>query len=223
MAGCGNIYDKIIDFNETLDQMALTYMQEKYGESFSTPPQDQAVHYYPNMASGSVRAIPETHPEWIITVKFQQPREGEFTFTDNYVGFLIRDELAAFYLPYVQQVYGEEVITFVGEPGTISRPAEFDKNTTAEEYALGFMQAGCRIYTASDPEQRDAKAEELWQIMNSNGFAGTYKIYYMTQEVLEEITVEALRAGTRFPYMWQGVLYSSTNSDNPYEPVKWYN
>ena len=102
---------------------AEKYMKKKYGEKFKA--KAYGIDY-------SLYISPISHPEWEVTVSFPKPKLWNVEFQDNYVAFLLKDELESEVEKIAKEVY-EDCKVFC-EPMGFELPQEWNRDTTLEEY-----------------------------------------------------------------------------------------
>ena len=102
---------------------AEKYMKKKYGEKF------KAIEYGLDY---SLYVTPVNHPEWEVTVSFPKAKLWNVEFQDNYVAFLLKDELESEVEKIAAKVYGDCKVFC--QPMGFALPGEWNKDTTLEEY-----------------------------------------------------------------------------------------
>lgn len=104
---------------------ASRYMEKKYGEEFEGK-------YFYGMNNDSLYVYPIAHPEWEVTVTFSKKRIWNVEFHDNYVGFLLKEEMEKAIEEVAAEVYGN--CKPICLPLGFAMPDEWDRDTTLEEY-----------------------------------------------------------------------------------------
>jgi len=97
------------------------YMQKKYGEKFEGE----------YILEGSIYVHPKAKPEWKVAVEVYS-ENGLTYFSDNYVGYLKKEELEKYIYELVKPIYGEcKVYT---QPWGFSLDDSFNKDTDIMTY-----------------------------------------------------------------------------------------
>ena len=97
------------------------YMQKKYGEKFEGE----------YILEGSIYVHPKAKPEWKVAVEVYS-ENGLTYFSDNYVGYLKKEELEKYIYELVKPIYGEcKVYT---HPYGFSLDDSFNKDTNLMTY-----------------------------------------------------------------------------------------
>ena len=117
------------------------YMQKKYGEKFEGE----------YIVEDSIYVHPKTKPEWHAVVEVYS-KNGLTYFSDNYVGYLKKEELEKYIYELVKPIYGEcKVYT---QPYGFSLDDSFNKDTDIMTYVSNSDYTTC-IFTDKNVENRE--------------------------------------------------------------------
>ena len=145
------------------------YMQKKYGEKFEGE----------YIVEDSIYVHPKTKPEWHAVVEVYS-KNGLTYFSDNYVGYLKKEELEKYIYELVKPIYGEcKVYT---QPWGFSIDDSFDKDTDIMTYVSSGSYDSC-VFTykkAIDIEQDFRKACNIF--LNKNLQSTELMVTYITEE-----------------------------------------
>ena len=126
------------------------YMQKKYGEKFEGE----------YILEGSIYVHPKAKPEWKVAVEVYS-ENGLTYFSDNYVGYLKKEELEKYIYELVKPIYGEcKVYT---HPYGFSLDDSFNKDTNLMTYVSNSDYITF-IFTNKNVENREEDFEKSCNI-----------------------------------------------------------
>ena len=126
------------------------YMQKKYGEKFEGD----------YILEGSIYVHPKAKPEWKAAVEVYS-ENGLTYFSDNYVGYLKKEELERYIYELVKPIYGDcKVYT---QPYGFSLDDSFNKDTDLMTYVSNSDYITF-IFTNKNVENREEDFEKLCNI-----------------------------------------------------------
>ena len=126
------------------------YMQKKYGEKFEGE----------YIVDDSIYVHPKSKPEWHAVVEVYS-KNGLTYFSDNYVGYLKKEELEKYIYELVKPIYGEcKVYT---QPWGFSLDDSFNKDTDIMTYVSNSDYTTC-IFTDKNAENREEDFRKVCEI-----------------------------------------------------------
>ena len=151
------------------------YMQKKYGEKFEGE----------YILEGSIYVHPKAKPEWKVAVEVYS-ENGLTYFSDNYVGYLKKEELEKYIYELVKPIYGEcKVYT---HPYGFSLDDSFNKDTNLMTYV---SNSDYTTYIFTD-KNADSREKDL----QTNRLLVTYitkEDLYNFEEGLKDYTFNTLK------------------------------
>ena len=163
------------------------YMQQKYGEKFEGD----------YILEGSIYVHPKAKPEYHVVVEVYS-KNGLTYFSDNYVGYLKKEELDKYIYELVKPIYGEcKVYT---KPYGFSLDDSFNRDTDLMTYVSNSDYITF-IFTDKNVENREVDFEKLCNIfvdkdLQTNRLLVTYitkKDFYEFEEKLIDYTFNKLK------------------------------
>ena len=126
------------------------YMQKKYGEKFEGE----------YIVEDSIYVHPKENPQWHAVVEVYS-ENGLTYFSDNYVGYLKKDELEKYIYELVKPIYGEcKVYT---HPYGFALNDSFNKDTDIMTYVSNSDYTTC-IFTDKNVENREKDFKDVCDI-----------------------------------------------------------
>ena len=149
------------------------YMQKKYGEKFEGE----------YILEGSIYVHPKAKPEWKVAVEVYS-ENGLTYFSDNYVGYLKKDELEKYIYELVKPIYGEcKVYT---HPYGFAMDDSFNKDTDIMTYVSN-SDYTTYIFTDKNVENREKDFKDACDIFVEKDLqANSLLVTYITEEDLDK-------------------------------------
>ena len=190
--------------HEELDQALLRYMQSKYAiyedEFTIDQPGDEV------WASSDIFYSSTNEYELKLdTKKYKKRRSDEkvvvrYNFEkselyDNYISFVLRDEVEQNFKEVFDRVYSPESYELVMiVPNTPWEKANFKTTTTTEEYLDNITKKNIHVCVARDSKLIDQDLDNLLGQLKERSLAVDANIYYMTEEQLRAIKQKTIWA-----------------------------
>ena len=190
---------------------AEKYMKKKYGEKFKAKAYGDGYTLY---------VTPVNHPEWEVTVTFPKAKLWNVEFQDNYVAFLLKDELESEVKKIATEVYGDCKVFC--EPMGIKLPKEWNRDTTLEEYNTKNISV-LFLFVGGDGgnKERDVTAF-LEKHCNSDNKITLMDIVYISKEQLQELEERQLDwLFNEKLYYWRTHVALKGESELSYDEVEW--
>ena len=148
------------------------YMQKKYGEKFEGE----------YIVEDSIYVHPKENPQWHAVVEVYS-ENGLTYFSDNYVGYLKKDELEKYIYELVKPIYGEcKVYT---HPYGFSLDDSFNKDTDIMTYVSNSDYTTC-IFTDKNVENREKDFKDVCDIFDKKDLqTNSLLVTYITKEDLD--------------------------------------
>ena len=148
------------------------YMQKKYGEKFEGE----------YIVEDSIYVHPKAKPEWHAAVEVYS-KNGLTYFSDNYVGYLKKEELEKYIYELVKPIYGEcKVYT---QPYGFSLDDSFNKDTDIMTYVSNSDYTTC-IFTDKNVENREKDFKDVCDIFDEKDLqTNSLLVTYLTKEDLD--------------------------------------
>jgi len=166
------------------------YMQKKYGEKF------EGEYVYED----SVYVHPKSKPEWHVVVDFYI-ENGLTYFSDNYVGYLKKEELEKYIYELVKPIYGECKVYI--HPYGFALDDSFSKDTDLMTYVSNGNYA-LDIFTYENVENMETELNKTCSIFVENKLeCNVINVTYITQEnfsSLEEINIDNIYNSRNYYY-----------------------
>ena len=149
------------------------YMQKKYGEKFEGE----------YIVEDNIYVHPKAKPEWHAVVEVYS-ENGLTYFSDNYVGYLKKDELEKYIYGLVKPIYGEcKVYT---HPYGFSLNDSFNKDTDIMTYVSNSDYTTC-IFTDKNVENREKDFRKTCEIFVEKDLqTNRLLVTYITKEDLDK-------------------------------------
>lgn len=149
------------------------YMQKKYGEKFEGE----------YIVENSIYVHPKSKPEWHAVVEVYS-KNGLAYFSDNYVGYLKKEELEKYIYELVKPIYGEcKVYT---QPWGFSLDDSFNKDTDIMTYVSN-SDYTISILTDKKAENIEEDFRKVCDIFsNKNLQSDKLYVLYVTKEDLDK-------------------------------------
>ena len=166
------------------------YMQKKYGEKFEGE----------YILEDSIYVHPKAKPEWHAVVEVYS-ENGLTYFSDNYVGYLKKEELEKYIYELVKPIYGEcKVYT---QPYGFSLDDSFNKDTDIMTYVSNSDYTTC-IFTDKKAENIEEDFRKVCEIfVEKNLQTNRLLVTYITKEDMdkfEEKLISYTFNGLKFYY-----------------------
>ena len=166
------------------------YMQKKYGEKFE-------VEY---IVEGSIYVHPKENPQWHAVVEVYS-ENGLTYFSDNYVGYLKKEELEKYIYELVKPIYGEcKVYT---HPYGFALNDSFNKDTDIMTYVSNSDYTTC-IFTDKKTENIEEDFRKACEIFVEKDLqTNRLLVTYITKEDMdkfEEKLISYTFNGLKFYY-----------------------
>ena len=166
------------------------YMQKKYGEKFEGE----------YILEDSIYVHPKANPQWHAVVEVYS-KNGLTYFSDNYVGYLKKEELEKYIYELVKPIYGEcKVYT---QPWGFSLDDSFNKDTDIMTYVSNSDYTTC-IFTDKNAENIEEDFRKVCEIfVDKNLQTNSLMVTYITEEDLdkfEEKLISYTFNGLKFYY-----------------------
>ena len=148
------------------------YMQKKYGEKFEGE----------YIVDNSIYVHPKEKPQWHAVVEVYS-ENGLTYFSDNYVGYLKKEELEKYIYELVKPIYGEcKVYT---QPYGFSLDDSFNKDTDIMTYVSNSDYTTC-IFTDKNVENREKDFKDVCDIFDEKDLqTNSLLVTYLTKEDLD--------------------------------------
>ena len=148
------------------------YMQKKYGEKFEGE----------YILEGSIYVHPKAKPEWKVAVEVYS-ENGLTYFSDNYVGYLKKEELEKYIYELVKPIYGEcKVYT---QPWGFSLDDSFNKDTDIMTYVSNSDYTTC-IFTDKNADNREKDFKDTCDTFSEKDLqTNSLLVTYITKEDLD--------------------------------------
>ena len=177
------------------------YMQKKYGEKFEGE----------YIVEDSIYVHPKANTQWHTVVEVYS-KNGLTYFSDNYVGYLKKEELEKYIYELVKPIYGEcKVYT---QPYDFPNDDSIEKNTDIFTYAKKANYV-IRIFVSSDIEDRDKDFDSICNILvNDKMYCSRLVVTYISKKdlnTLHEIDVDKLFYTKKFHIRLTAVYNRSVN------------
>ena len=149
------------------------YMKQKYGEKFEGD----------YILEGSIYVHPKAKPEWKVAVEVYS-ENGLTYFSDNYVGYLKKEELEKYIYELIKPVYGEcKVYT---HPWGFSLDDSFNKDTDIMTYVSN-SDYTTYIFTYKNADNREKDFKDACDIFVEKDLqANSLLVTYITEEDLDK-------------------------------------
>ena len=166
------------------------YMQKKYGEKFEGE----------YIVEDNIYVHPKANPQWHAVVEVYS-ENGLTYFSDNYVGYLKKEELEKYIYELVKPIYGEcKVYT---HPYGFSLDDSFNRDTDLMTYVSNSDYTTC-IFTDKNVENREGDFENVCDIfVEKNLQTNRLLVTYITKEDMdkfEEKLISYTFNGLKFYY-----------------------
>ncbi|WP_024346994.1 hypothetical protein [Lacrimispora indolis] len=190
---------------------AEKYMKKKYGEKF------KAIEYGMDY---SLYISPVSHPEWKVTVSFPKPKLWKVEFQDNYVAFLLKDELESEVKNIATNVYGDCKVFC--RPMGISLPEKWNRDTTLEEYNTKNISV-LYLFIGGDGSNKERDITVfLEEYCKSDNKITLMDIVYISNEQLQELQERNLDwLFNERLYYWRTFVALKGESELSYDEVEW--
>ena len=190
---------------------AEKYMRKKYGEKF------KAIEYGMDY---SLYISPVSHPEWKVTVSFPKPKLWNVEFQDNYVAFLLKDELESEVKKIATDVYGDCKVFC--RPMGFALPGEWNRDTTLEEYYTDNIST-LRLFIGGDGSNKERDVTTfLEKYCKSDNKMKIMEIVYVSNEQLQELKERQLDwLFNERLYYWRTHVVLKGKSELSYNEVEW--
>ena len=148
------------------------YMQKKYGEKFEGE----------YIVDNSIYVHPKENPQWHAVVEVYS-ENGLTYFSDNYVGYLKKEELEKYIYELVKPIYGEcKVYT---QPWGFSLDDSFNKDTDIMTYVSNSDYTTC-IFTDKKAENIEEDFRKVCDIFDERDLqTNSLLVTYITKEDLD--------------------------------------
>lgn len=148
------------------------YMQKKYGEKFEGE----------YIVENSIYVHPKAKPEWHAVVEAYS-KNGLTYFSDNYVGYLKKEELEKYIYELVKPIYGEcKVYT---QPWGFSLDDSFNKDTDIMTYVSNSDYTTC-IFTDKNADNREKDFKDTCDTFSEKDLqTNSLLVTYITKEDLD--------------------------------------
>ena len=148
------------------------YMQKKYGEKFEGE----------YIVENSIYVHPKENPQWHAVVEVYS-ENGLTYFSDNYVGYLKKDELEKYIYELVKPIYGEcKVYT---HPYGFALDDSFNKDTDIMTYVSN-SDYTTYIFTDKKTENREKDFKDVCDIFDERDLqTNSLLVTYITKEDLD--------------------------------------
>jgi len=192
---------------------AERYMERKYGEKFEG-------QYFYGMNNDRMYISPANRPEWSVTVSFTKAKLWNVEFQDNYVAFLLKEEVEREVEKIASEVY-EDVKVYCQPIGNML-PSEWNRETTLEDFNTENIYK-LYLFLAGDESNKEK---------NINIFLGKYcernfrmpimEILYLSQEQLQESEERGIdRIFSEKQYFWRTHIVLKEEPELSFDEVKW--
>ena len=190
--------------HEELDQALLRYMQSKYAIYEDTFTIDQPGDEV--WASSDIFYSSTNKYELKLdTKKYKKRRNDEKVVVrydyekgmlyDNYMSFVLRDEVEQNFKEVFDRVYSSESYELVMiVPNTPWEKENFKVTTTAEEYLDNMLENNIHVCVARNSRHIDQDLDNLLGQLKERSLAVDANIYYMTEEQLRAIKQKTIWA-----------------------------
>ncbi|WP_024346992.1 hypothetical protein [Lacrimispora indolis] len=190
---------------------AEKYMKKKYGEKF------KAIEYGMDY---SLYISPVSHPEWKVTVSFPEPKLWNVEFQDNYVAFLLKDELESAIEKTAKEVY-EDCKVFCRPMGFPLRP-EWNRDTTLEEYCTESVSVLYLIIGGDGSNKEKDITTFLEKNCASDIRMEIMEIVYVSKEQLQELEERGLdRLFREKLYYWRTHVVIREEVTLNFDEIEW--
>ena len=148
------------------------YMQKKYGEKFEGE----------YIVEDSIYVHPKANPDWHAVVEVYS-KNGLTYFSDNYVGYLKKEELEKYIYELVKPIYGEcKVYT---QPWGFSLDDSFNKDTDIMTYVSNSDYTTC-IFTDKNADNREKDFKDTCDTFSEKDLqTNSLLVTYITKEDLD--------------------------------------
>lgn len=165
------------------EQMALDYMKERYQDS-----EDVFTVVYSNWDSKEfeVWMTSEKYEKADIRVRWNFERRE---FNDNYLAYILKDEVEEKYLEVFAKVYGEENIRLEYKPGVVL-PAgigvRLPVDISVEEFLPALRSLKLHVLCVGNPEEKEEKMQEVLDTLYEKGWGMDCRIIYVDAQEVED-------------------------------------
>ena len=192
---------------------AERYMEKKYGEKFEG-------QYFDVMSNDCMYLTPVSHPEWRVMVAFPKAKLWNVEFQDNYVAFLLKEEVEGEVEKIASEVYGD-VKVYCRPIGNVL-PSEWNQETTLEEFNTGHIY-NLYLFLTGDESNKEVNINMFLEKYCETDFRMTIMdILYLSQEQLQELQEKDInRIFSEKQYFWRTFVALKGESELSFDEVKW--
>lgn len=160
----------------------VEYMEEKYGEEF-TFIEATGTNKIKGSSQREATVSTERFPREQISVMADKDEDGNYYFRDNYVSFLLRDEIEKLLTEIAAPIYKDCKVIF--DANTPVYPEETGKEITMDEYIKwGSLNIYICLGPGADVEKKDEDIEKLRLKLKEKGVSCSILLWYFKDDKL---------------------------------------
>lgn len=160
-------------------------MEEKYGEDF-TFIEPTGTNKIKGLSRREAVVSTERFPKEQISVMADKDENGNYYFRDNYVSFLLRDEIEKYFTEIVTPIYKDCKVIF--DADTPVYPEETGKEITLEEYLKwGSPDIYICLGPNVDVEKKDEDIEKLRLKLKEKEIPCDIVVWYFKEDILSDL------------------------------------
>ena len=164
---------------ERLESRGLKYMKKKYGDEVKF-----TIRYSgPDLGTYDMYLTVEGHENWDVRLTWYK---DDNSYRDNYMSWVLREEVERIYQPFIEQVYGDCKAYNTPYGGQVSNL--YTKNTTVEEYLETANNSGFYVFVTTDQSNNEEDLKALVELLKENNLKIDIDVYYVTEVLVKGIT-----------------------------------
>jgi len=200
-SGCSNMYSE-----KSIQSKGLKHLKKKYGNDVEFSIKSA----WAELGSYDMYITVKGKEDWkVFLTWFTEER----TFYDNYMSWVLQEEVEAVYLPLIHQVYEDCKAFNTPYGGQMSKL--YTKDTTIDEYLKTVTVSAFNIFLASDSSECEEKLNQLAALMKESQLDIQVTVMYVPEEMMAEINRDNHRdIRSKGQYLlWGGYMTTKKGED----------
>lgn len=200
-SGCSNMYSE-----KSIQSKGLKHLKKKYGNDVEYTIKSAG----PGLSSYDMYITVTGKEEWDVRLSWYPERKA---FYDNYMSWVLQDEVEAVYLPLIHRVY--EGCKAFNAPYGGQMSKLYTKDTTIDDYLKTVIVSDFNVFLASDSFDCEEKLKQLITLMKENQLDIKVTVLYVPEEMMDEINRDNHRdIISRGQYLlWGGYIKTKDGED----------
>jgi len=163
---------------------------------------------------------PANRPEWSVTVSFTKAKLWNVEFQDNYVAFLLKEEVEKEVEKIASEVYGD--VKVYCQPIGNMLPSEWNRETTLEDFNTENIYK-LYLFLAGDESNKEKNINMFLEKYCERNFRmPIMEILYLSQEQLQESEERGIdRIFSEKQYFWRTHIVLKEEPELSFDEVKW--